>query len=89
MSELKAHHIIGLDGRCNSVDNDFYIKSEADKVMAHNKFKRCLGIAAVCFEKSYSTTLVKYDKESGYRLNFYDWWGKHWLELAEKFKEVK
>lgn len=66
-----------------------YRTSEADKVIAHHKYKRCLGIAAVCFEKSYSTTLVKYDKESGYRLNFYDWWGKRWLELAEKFKEAK
>lgn len=59
------------------------------KIIQHQKYKRCLGIAAVCFEKSYSTTLVKYDKESGYRLNFYDWWGKRWLALAEKFKEAK
>ena len=34
MSELKAHSIIGLDGRCNRVDNDYYLKSEADKVIA-------------------------------------------------------
>lgn len=33
MSELKAHHIIGLDGRCNSVDDDYYLKSEADWVI--------------------------------------------------------
>ena len=59
------------------------------KQLRHHKYKRCLGIAALCFEKSYSTTLVKYDKESGYRLNFYDWWGKRWLKLAEKFKEEK
>ena len=52
--------------------------------LRYNKYKRGLGIAAVCFEKSYSTTLVKNDKESGYRLNFYDWWGKRWLELAEE-----
>ena len=57
---------------------------EIEKEIRHHKYKRCLGIAAVCFEKSYSTTLVKYDKESGYRLNFYDWWGKRWLELAEE-----
>lgn len=57
--------------------------------LRHQKYKLCLGIAAVCFEKSYSTTLVKYDKESGYRLNFYDWWGKRWLALAEQFKETK
>lgn len=33
MSELKAHHIIGLDGRCNCVDDDYYLKSEADWVI--------------------------------------------------------
>ena len=54
------------------------------KQLRHSNHKRCLAMAAVCFEKSYSTTLVKYDKESGYRLNFYDWWGKRWLELAEE-----
>ena len=85
MSELK---LIDVDKMADvrSLSGRFYRKSEADKVIAHNKYKRCLGIAAVCFEKSYSTTLVKYDKESGLRLNFYDWWGKRWLELAEKFK---
>lgn len=91
MSELKAFVARKIDdGSCDPVPCiEVYHKSEADKAIAHHKYKRCLGIAAVCFEKSYSTTLVKYDKESGYRLNFYDWWGKRWMELAEKFKETK
>jgi hypothetical protein len=59
------------------------------KEAQHHKYKRCLAMAMWCFEKSYSTTLVKYDKESGLLRNFYDWWGKRWLELAEKFKEPK
>ena len=77
-------------------DNLFYLKSEADKVIAdkdaelrHQKYIRCLDKAALCFEKSYSTTLVKYDKELGNYRNFYDWWGKRWLALAEKFKPNK
>ena len=86
MSELKAYIAPTPDGTGLA---DYYLKSEADKVIAHHKYKRCLGIAAVCFEKSYSTTLVKYDEESGYQRNFYDWWGKRWLELADKFKEAK
>ena len=95
MSELKE---IGIRWEENGElhFSHVYLKSEADKVIAekdekirHHKYKRCLGIAAVCFEKSYSTTLVKYDKESGLFRNFYDWWGKRWLELAEKFKEAK
>ena len=101
MNELKAGVLVTPhnEGMCfhqssaviavTEGETEFYLKSEADKVIAHHKYKRCLGIAAVCFEKSYSTTLVKYDKESGYRLNFYDWWGKRWLELAEKFKEAE
>lgn len=34
MRELKVHRIIGLDESCNRVDNDYYLKSEADKVIA-------------------------------------------------------
>lgn len=68
-------------------DEKVYLKSEADRYIAHQKYKRCLGLAAVCFEKSYSTTLLKYDKKSDLFRNFYDWWGNRWLELSEKFKE--
>ena len=68
---------------CNSKD-DWCLHTLKEN--RHHKYKRCLAMAAVCFEKSYSTTLVKYDKESGLLRNFYDWWGKRWLELAEKFK---
>ena len=123
MSKLKAYIGSAPDEKGLA---DYYLKSEADKVIAelkaqkaqaeddcaywkmsegnaanamheteeyamqlynelrHNKYKRCLLIAKWCFEKSYSTTLVKYDKESGYRLNFYDWWGNCWLALAEE-----
>ena len=99
MSELMAttaQEIVQNEKDCDYMDELFggvkmpptqvYLKSEADAVIAHHKYKRCLAMAAVCFEKSYSTTLVKYDKESGLLRNFYDWWGKRWLELAEKFK---
>lgn len=54
------------------------------KELRHSNYKRCLTMAKWCFEKSYSTTLVKYDKESGLLRNFYDWWGKRWLALAEE-----
>lgn len=33
MSELKEHRIVGMDERCARVDNDYYLKSEADKVI--------------------------------------------------------
>lgn len=71
----------------------YVMQARAEKKARHNKYKRCLAMAAVCFEKSYSTTLVKYDKESGLLRNFYDWWGKRWLALAteptwEKFLQL-
>ena len=34
MIELKAHSVIGLDERCNSVDNVYYLKDEVDTVLA-------------------------------------------------------
>ena len=92
MSELKAYH----RNEWHNEYTEFYLKSEADKVIAdkdaelrHQKYIRCLDKAALCFEKSYSTTLVKYDKELGNYRNFYDWWGMRWLKIAEQLKEAK
>lgn len=34
MSELKEHRIVGMNEECARVENDYYIKSEADKVIA-------------------------------------------------------
>ena len=44
MSELKVYH-------CNEWHNEyteFYIKSDADKVIDHHKYKRCLAMAEWC-----------------------------------------
>ena len=46
MSEPKVYH-------CNEWHNEyteFYLKSEADKVIAHHKHKRCLAMAWWCRE---------------------------------------
>ena len=48
MSELKVYH-------CNEWHNEyteFYMKSEVDKVIAHNKYKRCLAMARWCYSTS-------------------------------------
>ena len=34
MSKLKAHRIVGMNEECACIENDFYLKSEADKVIA-------------------------------------------------------
>lgn len=44
MSELKTYY-------CTTIHNEhteFYIKSEADKVIAHQKYRRCLLMAEWC-----------------------------------------
>ena len=74
-SALKAGYIKVVD------------KSEADKVIARHKYKRCLAMAKRCHDESmwwYSKGygFEKYDK-------FWEKWEKRWLELAEKFKEAK
>lgn len=76
MSELKAYH-------CNEWHNEyteFYIKYEADKVIAHNKYKRCLAMAKWC------RTSARYDEGVG-AFKYRDWywkWFKRWLALAEE-----
>ena len=34
MIKLKSHRIVGLNEECASVENEYYLKSEADKVIA-------------------------------------------------------
>lgn len=75
MSELKAYYIPTRSGNsCHC-----YLKSEADKVIAHYKYKRCLANAEACMHK-------RWRNDEGF-----DYARSHrhmnkWLELAEKFK---
>lgn len=84
-------------------DNLFYIKSEADKVIAekdkelrHQKHKRCLAMAMWCKKLSHVYALSAYTHRGWKIARYYDEkaelyrkWHKRWLELAEKFKEAK
>ena len=53
------------------------------KKMNHNKRKRCLAMAKLCHWKM---GVFIYKKEKN---DFYHRWHKHWLAIAEKFKEDK
>ena len=80
--ELKAYH-------CNEWHNEyteFYLKSEADKVIRHHKYKRCLAMARWC-----EAILNQYPSfgEISAEERRLDKWCKRWLELATKFKEAK
>ena len=80
MSELKAY--IGP----HTIDHtltEYYLKSEADKVIARHKYKRCLAMAKWCCDR-WADIATPYVKSVWYYK-----WQQHWLELAEKFKEAK
>ena len=64
-------------------DNLFYLKSEADKVIAHQKYKRCLAMAKWC------KSMMVFNDRYGTMTKWlhYNRWHKRWLELAEQFKD--
>lgn len=78
MSELKAR-LLGQTMNEYGCDTKIYIKSEADKVIASHKYKRCLAMAKLC---QWKMGVFIYHKEKN---EFYYRWHKRWLELAEKF----
>ena len=68
MSELKAVHAFDVyEAYTKTGDDDaakVYLKSEADKVIAHNKYKRCLAMAKRCFSKSnYHFVLARHGED--------------------------
>lgn len=81
MSELKSHDLVDIQDYRGEV----YIESEADKVIDHQKYKRCLAMARWCAaEYDIYNLTPRIEKVELYRK-----WHKRWLELAEKFKEAK
>ena len=76
MSELKSF-IVLYDGKFIRA----YKESEADKVIARNKYKRCLAMAKLCHWKM-GVFIYKEEKNE-----FYYRWYKRWLAIAEKFKD--
>ena len=96
MSELKVYKMIDKDYCDDSfciVPSDVYIKSEVDEVICHQKYKRCVAIARLCFTKSnYHFRLARSGKDSKENLRkgaFYTKWYKRWFKIAVQFKEAK
>lgn len=91
MSELKARtarsiaeaeEMLELGADCQIEPAQVYLKSEADKVIAHYKYKRCLAMAEACMHKRWRTD-EGFDYARSHRhMN-------KWLAIAEKFKEAK
>ena len=88
MSELKAYKMIDKDYCDDSfcvVPSDVYLKSEADEVICHQKYKRCLAMAKWCASRSVMLSHYGNEKDSDW---FWKWKDK-WKKLAEQFKEAK
>jgi hypothetical protein len=107
MSELKAFDITVAEEGCYvgfvKYRRHVYDKSEADKVIAHQKYRRCLAMAKWCTDRidtikngyMVSSIHTQYGvmttcpPECNPKFSFYSRWHERWLELAEKFKEVE
>lgn len=66
-----------------------YDRDEADKVIAHQKYKRCLAMAMWCEASNVSLYSIVENNLWKYTSNYWLRWRNKWLELAEKFKEAK
>lgn len=74
-NELKAHTLFTTSSLSGQ---RVYLKSAADAVIAHANYKRCKAMAKYCE--------LREDEFGG---DFAKRWFKKWLDLADKFKEVK
>ena len=95
MSELKAVHAFDVyEAYTKTGDDDaakVYLKSEADKVIAHNKYKRCLAMAEKCESMCYwfSARFDHHELVDNVKWELFDRWRLRWAKLADKFKEAK
>lgn len=77
MSELKTYDVIMTP----SDNGPWVLKSEADKVIANQKYKRCLAM-----------TLVSLERRETCPVGYEEWcikWYKRWLNLAKKYSKEK
>lgn len=95
MAELKQY-CEDIDGIPIEVEGGrYYMISEVDRYIAHQKYKRCLAMAKWCYSMdcrmlNEASDNGTYFKESWCwkRALWYGKWKRKWLELADKFKEV-
>lgn len=74
---------MGLDeARPQDMPYAVYLKREADKVIIHHKYKRCLAMASKCRLRARWFGDNAFYKKEQWALK----WHKRWLKLAEKFK---
>ena len=83
MSELKAimayNTWTGDEPKEDMIINEVYLKSEADRYIAHQKMKRCLAMARACMEMQCET-----EQQADFAVR----WEHRWLTLATYYKEM-
>lgn len=95
MAVKEPTEYINIDNYFDKGEGSYYIKSEADAYIRHQKYKRCLAMADLCYEKHCRIAADVddgYDTDKEYRQfmsNFWIEWKCKWMELEEKFREEK
>ena len=105
MSELKVYETQGGPYELMTKDtheiveeDECYLKSEADRYIAHQKRKRCEAMAKIChlrFDRYelYVTKFKDCNIPSVQRWKFlkdhYNKWNLRWLELAEHYRRME
>ena len=87
IAELKADY----KEACDRLQTANLIKDEQLAAARHHKYKRCLAMARMCEERSsrYDALQERYGLDWGREIELNYRWHERWLELAEKFKELK
>lgn len=66
-----------------------YDKSEADKVIAHSNYKRCMAMAKWCRSRAcFYDTMREGSLYWAWKSDKAYKWHKRWLKIAEQFKEA-
>ena len=90
MSELKSYKMVDeyyCDDEFCVIPSDVYLKSEADEVIRHQKYKRCLAISKLC-RSEWAAAIFIPEKCMGEKYaGRYMRWEKRWLELSKRYEE--
>jgi len=86
MSELKTHECWVYDYGCRA---DMVNKSEADRYINRQKYKRCLAMAKLCRSEWAAAIFIPEKGGTDKQAALYMKWENRWLALADKFKEVR
>lgn len=87
--ELKVYKMVDKDYCDDSFciePSDVYIKSEADEVICHQKYKRCLAMSKLCRSEWAAAIFIPEKCMGEKHAKRYMRWEHRWLKLAEQFK---